>query len=77
MPEADEYDVDTFDKYLGAETALASGDSMLRGIVKGRKRRDANGNPIGKSNSNPLLDDTHLYEVEFPDGDILCQRRDC
>jgi hypothetical protein len=68
MPEADEYDVDTFDKYLGAETALASGDSMLGGIVKGHKR-DANGNPIGKLNSNPLLD-TRLYEVEFPNGNI-------
>jgi hypothetical protein len=41
---------------------------MLRGIVKGRKR-DADGNPIGKSNDNPLLD-TRLYEVEFPDGNI-------
>jgi hypothetical protein len=68
MPEADEYDVDTFDQYIGAETLLSSGDSMLQGIVKTRKR-DADGNPIGKANSNPLLD-TRLYEVEFPDGDI-------
>jgi hypothetical protein len=41
---------------------------MLRGIVKTRKR-DFDGNPIGKANSNPLLD-TCLYDVEFPDGDI-------
>ena len=68
MPEADDYDEDTFDKYLGAETRLASGDSMRRAIVKARKR-DADGNPIGKANTNPLLD-TRLYEVEFPDGEI-------
>ena len=68
MPEADDYDVDTFDKFLGAETLLSSGDSMLRGIVKSRKR-DADGNPVGKANNNPLLD-TRLYEVEFPDGDL-------
>jgi hypothetical protein len=41
---------------------------MLRGIVKTHKC-DADGNPIGKANSNPLLD-THLYDVKFPDGDI-------
>jgi chromatin remodeling complex protein RSC6 len=47
MPEADDYNADAFDKYLGAETLLALGDSMLQGIVKTRKR-DADGNPIGK-----------------------------
>jgi Golgi nucleoside diphosphatase len=41
---------------------------MSRGIVKSRKR-DVDGNPIGKANSNPLLD-ARLHEVEFPDGDI-------
>jgi hypothetical protein len=68
MPEADDYDADSFDKYLGAETMLSSWDSMLRGIVKTRKR-DFDGNSIGKANSNPLLD-TRLYDVAFPDGDI-------
>jgi hypothetical protein len=41
---------------------------MLLGIVKTRKR-DFDGNPIGKANYNPLLD-TRLYDIEFPDGDI-------
>jgi hypothetical protein len=58
----------TFNKHLGAETMLPSGDSMLQGIVKTRKR-DTDGNPIGKANFNPLLD-TRLHEVEFPDGDV-------
>lgn len=43
-------------------------NSVLRGTVENRKR-DANGSLSGKANSNPLLD-THLYEVEFPDGDM-------
>ena len=30
---------------------------------------DANGNPIGRSNQNPILD-TCLYEVEFPGREI-------
>jgi hypothetical protein len=34
--------------------------------VVGRKR-DADGNPIGVHNTNPILD-TREYEVEFPDG---------
>ena len=37
-------------------------------MVKTRKQ-DADGNPIGKANFNPLLD-ICLYEVEFPDGDL-------
>ena len=65
MPEADDYDVDSFDKYLGVDILLSSGDSMLCAVVKTRKR-DADGNPIGKANVNPLLD-TRLYKVEFPD----------
>ena len=48
MPEANDYGADTFDKYLEAETFLSSGDSMLGAVVKIRKR-DANGNPIGKA----------------------------
>jgi hypothetical protein len=68
IPEADDYDADAFDKYLGAETLLSSGDLMLHGIMKTRKR-DADGDPIGKTNYNPLLD-THLYDVELSDGNI-------
>ena len=30
---------------------------------------DADGNPIGRSNQNPILD-TCLYEVEFPGGQM-------
>ena len=41
---------------------------MLRGRVKSRKR-DTNDNPVGKANTNPILD-TRLYNVEFPDGHI-------
>ena len=31
------------------------------------QKYDANGNPIGRSNQNPILD-TCLYKVEFPCG---------
>jgi hypothetical protein len=36
------------------------------GKVIGRMR-DANGNPVGRANSNPILD-TRVYEVESPHG---------
>ena len=68
MPEADEYDHDAFDKYISTEVILPTGDHMLRGRVTSRKR-DANGNPVGRANTNPILD-TRLYNVEFPDGHI-------
>jgi len=31
--------------------------------------RDANGNPVGRANSNPILD-TRVYEVESPHGSV-------
>jgi hypothetical protein len=43
------------------------GEAML-GTVKNPKR-DLKGNPVGRSNMNPLLD-TREYKVEFSDGSI-------
>jgi hypothetical protein len=51
---------------LSAEVILPTGDLLLRGRVTSRKR-DIDGNPLGKANQNPILD-TRLYNVEFPDG---------
>ena len=34
------------------------------------RKRDKHGNPIGRHNSNPILD-TRTYEVEFPDREAL------
>ncbi|KAI2501495.1 Reverse transcriptase (RNA-dependent DNA polymerase) [Fragilaria crotonensis] len=55
-----------FDGYLTASVMLPRGDEVLKAQVVARKR-DANGNPIGKANSNPILD-TREYVVEFEDG---------
>jgi len=67
-PELDEYDEETVDKLLSAEVLLPKGDFQFIGKVIQRKR-DFDGNPVGKSNPNPILD-TRVYEVEFPDGVI-------
>ena len=53
---------------MNAEKLLPRGDKMARGQVVHRKH-NANGNPIGRSNYNPILD-MHLYEVEFPGGEM-------
>jgi hypothetical protein len=66
LPDQDEFTPDAYDKYLGAELLLARDDQVHPGKVVARKR-DSNGDPIGKSNGNPLLD-TRLYMVEFSDG---------
>ena len=69
MPEADEfYSPEAFDQYLTAEVLLDRGGESKLGIVKSRKR-DAEGNPVGRSHTNPLLD-SREYEVEFPDGSV-------
>ena len=69
MPEADDhYTSELFDQYLTARVLLDRGGEGQLGTVK-RRKRDHNGNPVGVSNRNPLLD-TREYEVEFPDGSI-------
>jgi hypothetical protein len=59
--EADNYTTEGFDEYLSAKVLLPKGDHMVRGEVV-RRRRDSNGNPIGKRNLNPILV-TREYEV--------------
>jgi hypothetical protein len=66
MPEADQWDHDAFDKYIGAELLLPRDGVLSKGRVRARKR-DADGHLIGCSNAQPALD-TSVYEVEFPDG---------
>ena len=68
MPEADDYTPEALDQYLTANVVLPHNDTMQKGYVRARKR-DANGNPKGIANNNPLLD-TRVYDVEFPDGKI-------
>jgi len=67
-PEIDDYDEEMYDKLLSAEVSLPRGDFQFIRRVIGRKR-DAEGRPVGRSNTNPILD-TRVYEVEFPDGTI-------
>ena len=44
------------------------GDTVAQGSVR-RRKRDVEGNTIGRSNSNPIID-TRTYEVEFKDGSM-------
>lgn len=43
------------------------GQEVLGQVVA--RKRDVEGYPIGKSNSNPILD-TRLYQVRFSDGNV-------
>ena len=56
------------DQYVNEEILFLRGDKMPRGCMICQKH-DADGNPIGRSNQNPILD-TCLYEVEFPQGEM-------
>jgi hypothetical protein len=70
MPEADEYySPETYDQYLTASVLMDRGGEAMLGTVKNWNKRDSEGNSVGCSNMNPLLD-TREYEVEFPDGSI-------
>jgi hypothetical protein len=65
MPEMDAFDIDS---YLMAEVQLPKNDGWKTATVL-RCKHDANGNPIGIANRNPLLD-SRVFEVQFQDGHI-------
>jgi len=54
------------DNYISAEISIPRGGSMVKGRVKSRKR-DADGNPIGRADASPILDICE-YIVEFEDS---------
>jgi hypothetical protein len=53
---------------MSAKVLLPSGDDMLYSTVL-RRKPDANGNVIGRSHTNPILN-TSVYEVLFQDGHV-------
>lgn len=67
MPEADEFDHDAYDKYISARVWLPDSEGVLHHATVKSRKRDDEGNLIGHSNANPILD-TSLYIVEFDDG---------
>jgi hypothetical protein len=65
--EEDDVQSDAYDKYIGAEVTVDFGtEGRKRATVKGRVR-DFEGNFVGKSHANPLLD-TSEYIIEYDDG---------
>ena len=56
------------DDYINASVMLPTRNSYSRGKFIGRKR-DADGNSIGRKNDNPILY-TSEYCVEFDDGEV-------
>ena len=68
LDEEPEVTLELGNQYVNKEILLPRGDKMARGQVI-CKKCDANGNPIGRSNQNPILD-TQLYEVDFQGGEM-------
>jgi hypothetical protein len=62
-PEVDDFMAESYNAMISAEILLPKGDVLLPAIVTGCKH-DAQGNPIGRANSNPILD-SRIYEVQF------------
>jgi Reverse transcriptase (RNA-dependent DNA polymerase) len=68
IEDADEYDIDSYHNFINSKVRMTHGDHAVTGRVISRKR-DHDGNLIGKANPNPKLD-TGLYQVEFDDGHV-------
>ena len=58
---------DTDDGYLNMELAMERGGETPELAKVTEHLRDNEGEPIGTSHSNPILD-SRMYEIEFPDG---------
>ena len=70
LPEIQEADeIPDYDRHIATKVSIPKdGHNFATGRVV-KRSRDENGELIGKSHSNPLLD-TAMYEVEFEDGAV-------
>ena len=65
-PDRDQFETDSYDKYIGAELIVDRGDGdKQRGRVS-KRAKGKNGEFVGRSHTNPLMD---TREYKFPDGD--------
>jgi hypothetical protein len=64
LPEADDFTPELYNNYLMAKVLLPNGGKLVRAKVKSGKR-DADGNPVGKSHSNLILE-SRPSDIEFP-----------
>jgi hypothetical protein len=65
-PEVDDFTPEDYENLIAAEVLLPKGDILVLAMEAGRKH-DENGNPVGISNTNPLLD-TRVFNIQFHDG---------
>ena len=57
MPDIDSFaSNEDYDKYLTAEVLFLNKDGTRRKGTVSNRKRDAHGNPVGSSHSNPMLD---------------------
>ena len=67
----DEEYLESLDEFIGANVVIPGstpGIEPVIAVIKGRKR-DHDGNVIGRANANPILD-SRIYELQFPDGRV-------
>ena len=63
IPEVDDITPEAMQKYIGAEIMISHGDTVAKGSVR-RRKRDVDGNTIGRANSNPILDTRSLVVLD-------------
>jgi hypothetical protein len=67
MPDADDWEPEAYNNYISAEVRLPKDGQEILGTMTARKR-DHEGNLVGRSNNNPILD-IRIFQVTFPDWD--------
>ena len=67
--EIDSTYLDYLDQYINAKVVIPGRDGIPVLAQVKRRKRDADGNPVGSPHSNPIFD-SRVYELEFPDGRV-------
>ena len=69
MGNVDDGYLESLDDLIGTQVTLPGKDGIPLLTTVKRRKLDHKGQPIGVSNTNPIID-SRIYELEFPDGRV-------
>ena len=69
VAEIDEAYIEELDGLIGSQVQVPDESGIPLMVTVKKRKRDSYGQPVGRVNSNPVLD-SRIYKVEYPDGRV-------